>query len=108
MDSAPLPALPADPPKLGWRHRSAVAVILLLHGLIAFWGVSRQGLASDEILHITGGYFYDRFGDYRIQPENGVLPQRWAALPAVLTGAPSPALAGNLYWQKPDPSVIGH
>jgi 4-amino-4-deoxy-L-arabinose transferase-like glycosyltransferase len=108
MESAPPPARPAAPLKLRWSHRCVVAAILLFHVGLAFWGVSRQGVTSDEILHLTGGYFYDRFGDYRIQPENGVLPQRWVALPAVMSGAPSPVLAGNLYWQKPDPSVIGH
>src|SRR3954468_5250721 len=107
MDPAP-PAPSALPPPLGLRGRCAVAAILLGHVLLAFWGVSRQGVTADEILHVTGGYFYDRFGDYRIQPENGILPQRWAALPAVLTHAPAPPLEGNRYWQASDASVIGH
>jgi hypothetical protein len=37
---------------------------------------------GDEIAHLTAGYSYWKTGDYRLQPENGNLPQRFAALPA--------------------------
>jgi len=36
---------------------------------------------ADEVFHLVGGYSYWRLSDYRMQPENGILPQRWAALP---------------------------
>jgi hypothetical protein len=36
---------------------------------------------GDEIAHLTAGYSYWTTDDYRLQPENGNLPQRWAALP---------------------------
>ena len=33
----------------------------------------------DELFHLTGGYTYWVRGDFRMQPENGNLPQRWEA-----------------------------
>ena len=85
-----------------------VALLLLLHAGLALWAVAGKSVTADEILHLTGGYFYNKFGDYRIQPENGNLPQRLAALPAVLSNAPPPPLEGNIYWQTSDASVVGH
>ncbi len=38
----------------------------------------------DEALHQTGGYAYWMLDDYRIQPENGNLPQRIFSLPLAL------------------------
>ena len=42
--------------------------------------------------HLTGGYTYWAFNDYRLHPENGNWPQRLGALPAVLGGATFPRL----------------
>ncbi len=95
-------------PPRNWKTPAGVAALLLLHVALALWAVSGKSVTADEILHLTGGYFYNKFGDYRIQPENGNLPQRWAALPAVVLGAPPPPLADNIYWRLSDSSVIGH
>lgn len=86
----------------------AVAALLVLHVGLALWAAGGESVTADEILHVTGGYFYNRYGDFRLQPENGVLPQRWAALPAWLSGAPSPPLENNIYWRTSDASVMGH
>ena len=95
-------------PASRWKIAAGVAALLLAHVALALWAVSGKSVTADEILHLTGGYFYDRFGDFRIQPENGNLPQRWAALPAVLLGAPPPPLEGNIYWRTSDASVVAH
>ena len=87
---------------------AGVAALLVLHVALALWAVSGKSVTADEILHLAGGYFYNKFGDYRIQPENGNLPQRVAALPAVLLNAPPPPLVDNVYWQASEGSVIGH
>jgi len=42
---------------------------------------------TDELAHVAGGLAYWKFNDYRLQPENGNLPQRTAALPWVAAGA---------------------
>ena len=38
-------------------------------------------LLSDEPTHLTAGYSYWLKNDYRLDPENGNWPARWAALP---------------------------
>ncbi len=91
-----------------WFTAAAVAGLLLLHAGLALWAAAKESVTADEILHVTGGYFYNQSGDYRIHPENGNLPQRWAALPAVLLGNPAPPLADNPYWRTSDAAVVGH
>ena len=90
-------------------HATLIAVALLaLHYLLAVGGKLQESTTSDELVHLTGGLSYWQNHDYRLQPENGVLPQRWAALPAWLTGAKFPALAGNDSWRTSDVWVVGH
>ncbi len=60
-----------------------------------FWGqvisVSPElGITADEAIHMTAGYEYWLHGDYRLQPENGNLPQRLAALPLLWLRPQSP------------------
>ncbi|OYU98795.1 MAG: hypothetical protein CFE26_26940, partial [Verrucomicrobiales bacterium VVV1] len=40
-----------------------------------------MGVTADEVVHLTAGYSYWKLNDYRLQPENGTLPMRIAALP---------------------------
>jgi hypothetical protein len=86
----------------------AVATLLALHWLLAVGSKRGESVTADELAHLTGGYTYWQFDDYRIQPENGNLPQRWAALPAWLEGAKFPALAGSAYWRTSDAWILGH
>lgn len=63
---------------------AVVACLLALHW---WWGLSAlvgAGMTNDEPVHLASGYSYWRFNDYRMQPENGNLPQRWAALPLLI------------------------
>jgi len=46
--------------------------------------------------HLTAGLAYNSRNDYRLQPENGNLPQRLAALPLTLAGAPLPPTSTEL------------
>lgn len=86
----------------------AVALLLAVHATLALWAVSGKSTTADEILHVTAGYAYWHLDDYRLHPENGILPQRWAALPAALTHPPFPPLANNAYWRTAEVQVIGH
>ncbi len=86
----------------------AVAFILILHAAVAFWATLTESVTTDEILYVTGGFYIDRYGDYRVQPENGVLPQRLHGLAALWTGAPTPPLAGNEHWRKSANLVTGY
>ena len=57
------------------------ALLLATHVWLAVSATIGLGVTADETAHLTAGYSYWRFNDYRLQPENGNLPQRWAALP---------------------------
>ena len=87
---------------------AAVVVLLCAHGTLALRAVKTKSVTADEIFHVTGGYLFDRYGDYRIHPDNGVLPQRLHALPAVLAGAKPPPFAGNDYWRASDVQVMSY
>ncbi len=86
-----------------WSSRRTLAIaagLLVLHVLLATFGLSRVGFTNDETAHLTAGYTYWKFNDYRLQPENGNLPQRWGALPLLalqpdLTPADHPE-----WWQQ--------
>ena len=58
-----------------------VLTILIFHFLLGFTSFIRESPTFDEPLHLTGGYSYWNFNDYRINPENGNFSQRWAAFP---------------------------
>ncbi len=78
--------------------------------LVAFWivllaSVRDKGLAYDEIVHATAGASYWNFGDYRLDPENGNLPQRLAALPLVLSGYRFPSIQSEA-WRTSDEWVV--
>ena len=74
-----MPVLPSKHSHLfGWPAAAAV--------LIAFWVGMLASLAGtsqiyDEGGHATAGYSFWRYNDYRLDPENGNLPQRVIALP---------------------------
>lgn len=91
-----------------WMLAAGVAGLLVLHAWLALWAASHESVTADEILHVTGGYFYNQYGDYRIQPENGNLTQRWLALPAGLMHAPPPPLKDNSYWRTSSNSVVAY
>lgn len=87
---------------------AAVGLLLALHWLLAVGSKFQESVTADELAHLTGGMSYWQLNDYRIQPENGNLPQRWAALPAWLEGARFPELAGQKDWRTSDAWVLGH
>ena len=69
--------------------------LALGHGLLATLAMDEKSTTSDEIAHITGGYTFNHWNDYRLHPENGLLPQRWQSLPMVLAGAKYPNQSGQ-------------
>ena len=71
---------------------AAVAALLALYYVMAVSAASQKSMTFDEMAHLTGGYTYWAFNDYRLHPENGNWPQRLGALPAVLGGASFPRL----------------
>ena len=64
--------------------RNGWPVALVLAGacwLLAVTAISGKTNTFDEIAHLTAGYGYWTAGTYHLNPENGNLPQRLAALP---------------------------
>jgi len=53
----------------------------VLHWSLAFSAVWQKCQTFDEVIHVTGGYSYWVTGDYRLNPEAGMLAQRLMALP---------------------------
>ncbi|MFZ5497293.1 MAG: ArnT family glycosyltransferase [Verrucomicrobiota bacterium] len=84
-----MPTLPTRLPPL----LQAGLLILLLgtHAWMALTASREKSATADEMAHLTAGLAYWQFNDYRLQPENGNLPQRWEALPAWLGGHRLPA-----------------
>ncbi len=68
----------------------AVAVVLAAHFLIAVASVRQKSNTFDELGHITAGFSYWKYNDYRLDPENGILPKRWFALPLLTMGLKFP------------------
>jgi hypothetical protein len=85
----------------------AVALLLALHFALAVGSKRQESTTSDELVHLTAGFTYWRFNDYRLQPENGNLPQRWVALPTWIAGAKFPD-RDQVYWRQSEAWVIGH
>lgn len=61
----------------------------------------------DEVAHLTAGYAYWTGADYRFHPENGNLPQRWAALPLLAKDVTFPP-ASSPFWKAGNVWRIGH
>lgn len=77
-----------------------VAALLGLYVWMAASVSSRHSVTVDELAHITAGYAYWTRNDYRLQPENGNLPQRLGALPLLLGDVRFPER--DLAWQVSD------
>ncbi|MBL9188311.1 MAG: glycosyltransferase family 39 protein [Opitutaceae bacterium] len=82
-------------------------LIALLHAVLAVTATGEKSMTSDEIAHLVAGHAYNTRGDYRLQPENGNLPQRIAALPMSLAGVPQPPVTRES-WRTADVWNYGH
>lgn len=83
------------------------ACLLALYAWTAWSASLGKSPAFDESAHLTAGYTYWKFNDYRLQPENGNLPQRWAGL-ALLPLAPRLDHADHSeFWRAADVWNIG-
>ena len=83
-----------------------VAAALALHWLLAASVSPRMGVTADEVVHLTGGWSYWKFNDYRLQPENGTLPMRVAALPLLGMDLKFPA-PDDPEWLNSKVNVVG-
>jgi 4-amino-4-deoxy-L-arabinose transferase-like glycosyltransferase len=103
----------ADPDPAGraaarrpWLERAAVAAILGAHFLFSWSATLWMSATFDEVLHVAAGLSYWQRNDYRLQPENGNLPQRWASLPLVCLGTRFPPTS-DPDWLRGDALPVG-
>ncbi len=86
------------PPRL---YRIFAALLLGLFAWLALGETARVGLTFDEPAHLAAGRAYSATGDFRLHAENGLLPQRWAALAAAGADATTPEFSGAA-WESGD------
>jgi hypothetical protein len=84
---------------------AAAALVLAAFWVVLLASLRDKSLAYDEIVHATAGYTYWKFNDYRLNPENGNLPQRLAALPLLSGRFPFPTVKSEP-WRASDEWVI--
>ena len=89
-----------------WWFYVPAAVLLLIYFFSAITAVSNKSTTFDELFHLTGGYSYWLYGDFRLQPENGNLPQRWAALPLLFSGTKFPSIDSDT-WRAASMADVG-
>ncbi|MEO5959961.1 MAG: glycosyltransferase family 39 protein, partial [Opitutaceae bacterium] len=99
-------ARPSRFPSPGFLGVLAI-LLALLHGVLAVTAVAEKSMTSDELAHLTAGHAYNTRGDFRLHPENGNLPQRWAALPTRLMRVPLPPTTMKV-WRDADVWHYGH
>lgn len=73
---------------------------------MALSATRQESTTVDELAHLTAGQALWAKGDYRLQPENGLLPQFWEGLPAFLEGRRLPP-PGHPGWTQPNVWSLG-
>jgi hypothetical protein len=93
----------------GWRPLRLLAIVALLSAYVwsAATSAAQESIAFDELGHLTGGVSAWVTRDFRLFPQNGLLPQRWAAAPLVLAGVRFPPITQPA-WEKSDLEAIGY
>ena len=98
-------------PRLSLHSIGLVTLALLLafgHAALAIYADRDKSTTSDEIAHVTGGFTFNHWQDYRLHPENGLLPQRWQALPLSLGRTPAYPALDSPEWRESSLWWLGH
>jgi hypothetical protein len=108
----PAVAPPPCPPVMSRAARLLTGYLAAAVVLAAFWvlqvaSVADKSTTYDEIAHVTAGYAYWTLGDFRMNPENGNLPQRVMALPLLAGSWRYPSVNQPL-WQTSHEWLFGH
>src|SRR5437870_3239213 len=97
----------ATPTFFSQRVRLIAILIALLHAAMAVTAVNTKSPTFDEPQHLTAGYSYWVTNDFRLDPESGNLPARWAALPLLLSH-PNFVPLNDRGWQRAEEGRTGH
>ena len=84
-----------------------IVTLLSVYALGAAGSVRQKSITFDELGHLTGGVGSWMTGDYRLFPQNGQFPQRWAAMPLIILGVRFPSVEQPAWWSS-DLEAIGH
>jgi tetratricopeptide (TPR) repeat protein len=96
-------------PAPAWRLRLeavVVAALLMTHYIVAYTATLGASTTFDEPLHMVAGVAYWTLDDYRLQPENGNLPQRWSAIPLLFMNLAFPSLEQDI-WRQSEATLLG-
>src|SRR5438874_3030584 len=95
-------------PALSSQRVWLIAILIaILHAAMAVTAVNTKSPTFDEPQHLTAGYSYWVTSDFRLDPENGNLPARWAALPLLLSNTKFVPL-NDRAWERADEGRTGH
>lgn len=89
-----------------WLTAGVVVLLLAAHAVLAYTATLGASTTFDEPLHMVAGVAYWTRGDYRLQPENGNLPQRWCALPLLFMNLSFPTL-DQPPWRESEAILLG-
>src|SRR5437773_2805550 len=92
-----------------WKSAAplSVGILLSVYVFAATTSVREKSITFDELAHLTGGVSSWVARDYRLFPQNGQFPQRWAALPLVVLGFRFPSL-DQPAWRTSNLEAIGY
>ncbi len=82
--------------RISW---TIAGLLALTHLALAITAAFNESPTFDEPTHLTAGYSYWVKHDYRLDPENGNLPARWASLPLLFGHLRFPAQS-SAAWQQ--------
>lgn len=96
--------------RASWLVATALAAA---HWIVAVIASRHNATTFDEVAHIAGGMGMVKYRDYRLNPENGVLPQLLAGSAIVASGGrfpdvDSPHTLEGLSWQHSDSWELGY
>ncbi len=80
--------------------------LLALYYVMAVRAVREKSPTYDEPTHLAAGHADWYYGDFRLQPENGNLPQRLGALPSLFGTPPRLPAVDDPGWAKADQYAI--
>jgi hypothetical protein len=87
--------------RLRWRRYAVVGLLCSVVLGLSIASMRRESVTIDEPMNLTAGFTYGAFGDYRLNDTNGILPQRWFALPLLFMPVKFPS-RDSAAWHQPN------
>ncbi|MCK5162442.1 MAG: glycosyltransferase family 39 protein, partial [Desulfobacula sp.] len=65
-------------------NKSILVILMISFSILCFSAVMKKSITSDEAVHLTAGYEYIKYQDFRWNPEHPPLAKEIAAMPLLL------------------------